>query len=108
MLEGGRLAQMVRDVLEVRTELRAQGASPIELAAATERVVRDAWEPLCVPERQWPVTALLAKCAYCDGTGLVIRHNVKNKLNVIVDEGTPCRCSRGARFEPKQQTQTVG
>lgn len=95
------LGALVNDVAETRAELRRQGASQEAIDAATERLVRHHWEPLVPDQRFWPTALLtLGTCAYCDGTGLVIHRDVKNRLGHVVDEGVPCRCSRGARFLP--------
>lgn len=96
-----RLSKLVAHVCEVRMELRSQDASETVIAQATERVVRDAWEPLVPDQRFWPVQHTLARCVYCDGTGLMLRFNVKNRLGLMVTEGEPCRCPKGARFIEK-------
>lgn len=93
------LGQLVRDLCDLRAELRSLGNDPASVELATERLVRDRWPK--VDERLWPVHLTLARCAYCDGTGLVIHRNLKNRLGVLVDEGTPCRCPLGSRFLPK-------
>lgn len=91
------------EVADMRRELRSSGATPEEIAAATEKMVRHYLEPLVPDERFWPVHLTLARCAYCNGTGLVIHRNVENKLKCTIDDGTPCRCPLGARFLPKIQ-----
>lgn len=92
------LGKLIVDVAETRDELRRQGASVAAIDAATERIVRHYWEPL-VPDRfTWPAWMLIPKCAYCDGTGLVIHRLVKNRLGCLVNEGQPCRCPLGTRF----------
>jgi hypothetical protein len=96
-----RLEKLVANVIEIRAELRRQGASAAAFSTATERTVRDAWEPLVPPMHEWPPYLVFGQCAYCDGTGLVLSFGVINRLGIAVTEGRPCRCPRGARFEPK-------
>ena len=98
--DGMRLTQMLADVVELRDVLRSQGASRAAIQTATENIVRDAWEPLTRPIHEWPGYYQTPTCAYCDGTGLVMRFHVRNRLGVDVTEGEPCRCPRGARFQP--------
>lgn len=93
------LGDIVAAIVELRADMRGAGATEPAIAQATERTVRASWPS--VDERLWPALMTLARCAYCDGTGLVIHRNVKNRLGVIVDEGTPCRCPLGNRFLPK-------
>lgn len=95
------LGRLVLDVYEVRTSLRMQGATEQDIEATTLRMVRERWEPLVPSERFWPAHHLAPKCGYCDGTGLMMARNVTNRLGIVVDEGAPCRCPKGARFEPK-------
>lgn len=100
-----RLERLVAQVCEVREELRRQEATPVVIEAATERLVRDAWEPLVPPASSWPWFHSLPRCARCDGTGLEILRDVRNRLGVVVDEGRPCHCPRGVRFMPKLETE---
>ncbi len=96
------LGSIVHSIAVLRADMRERAASPAEIEAATERVVRANWP--VKDEREWPVWMTLARCAYCDGTGLVIHRGVRNRLGVVVDEGTPCRCALGVKFSPKPQT----
>lgn len=92
------LGDIINAVFELRSDMRAAGATTAEIEKATERSVRSAWPS--TPIDEWPGWAQALRCAYCDGTGLVIHRNVKNRLGVLVDEGTPCRCPLGAKFLP--------
>ena len=96
-----KLRDVVQAVIEVRAECRAEGLSDEVIAARTEQVVRHYWAPFVASEDQWPGWAQAPRCAYCDGTGLVILLNVRDRLGQLVDEGRPCRCPKGIRFLPK-------
>lgn len=93
------LGQLIRDLSDLRSELRELGNDAHSIELATERLVRERWPK--TDERFWPAHLTLARCAYCDGTGLVIHRNVKNRLGGVVDEGVPCRCPQGSKFLPK-------
>lgn len=97
--ESLKLSQLVNAVYQTRAELRASGADDRAVDLATEKLVRAYWGPLVPDERDWPGWFSAPRCAYCDGTGLVIRR-VVNRLRILVDEGVPCRCPKGARFLP--------
>jgi hypothetical protein len=97
------LGSIIVAVCQMRQDMRGAGASELEIEKATERSVRASWPT--VDERMWPAWMTLARCAYCDGTGLVIHRNVKNRLGLIVDEGTPCRCPQGQKFLPKMKSE---
>lgn len=105
MITEMRLKKMAIELYEVRAELRLQGASEAAIRTASEDMVRTAWEPLVPPEKDWPGYFRVPRCAYCDGTGLVLRFNVRNRLGVDVTEGSPCRCPLGVRFLPKPKDQ---
>ena len=98
------LGQIIAAICQMRVDMRSAGASELEITKATERSVRSSWPTK--PEQEWPAWMTLARCAYCDGTGLVIHRNVTNKLGLIVDEGTPCRCPHGQKFLPKVKSET--
>lgn len=97
-----RLRDVFPAVYETRLEMRKNGHSEPEIAAATERLVRHYWAPFVTPLEEWPEWMLSPKCGYCDGTGLVLRFNVLNRLGHSVTDGKPCRCVKGVRFLPKQ------
>lgn len=90
------------DVAAARSEWRTDGLNPAQIEDATERLVRDKLRDFVPDERFWPVQYTLPRCAYCDGCGLVLRRNVRNKLGLMVDVGEPCRCPKGMRFYPKE------
>lgn len=89
------------DVGDMRTEMRGSGHNQPEIDAATERMVRHHLEPEVPPLVEWPAWLDVPRCAYCDGTGLILRR-VVNRLGYLVDQGTPCKCAKGARFLSKQ------
>jgi len=89
-------------VADARAAWRADGMNEREIAKATERMVRHHLDPLTAPLEQWPEWMLRGRCAYCDGTGLVIHKGVTNRLRIEVDEGFPCSCPLGARFIDRQ------
>lgn len=94
-----RLSALVDGLYQARREWREQGLDARQIQAATEKLVRTYWEPLVAHEDTWPEWASAPKCAYCDGSGLVIRR-VINRLKIEVSEGVPCRCPKGLRFLP--------
>lgn len=92
------LVQTFRLAMDMRAEMRTQGATDTQVAAALEKTLRAALT--AVPEAEWPYWARVPRCMHCDGYGLVMRR-VENRLRLMVDEGTPCTCMAGAKFFPK-------
>lgn len=86
---------------DTRAEWRAQGCSEAEIAANTERLVRHELEALVPPEAEWPEALRRPRCAWCQGTGLVLHFRVRDRLGIVTTQGTPCRCTQGVRYLPK-------
>jgi len=99
------LYKVFPEVSELRQTMRAEGRTEPEITAATEQMVRHHLEPHVPPMHTWPEHLVLAKCAYCDGTGLVIHRNVVDRNGVLIDQGNPCRCPKGDKFLPQTPKQ---
>jgi hypothetical protein len=93
------LAAAFRQALQLARELKAEGAPPAERRAAIERILRANW-PATPPERDWPWWARVPRCVRCDGVGLILE-TVVNRLGCTVEQGRPCTCQKGARYEAR-------
>lgn len=98
-----KLAGAFRMAMQMRAEMRADGATDEECRVALEKILRANW-PTLTPERDWPYWARVPRCIHCDGYGLVIRR-VMNRLRLMVDEATPCTCHLGARYIQKPKSE---
>lgn len=96
------LADAFRIAMQMRAEMKAQGATPREMARALEQVIRANWPVL--PESQWPYWARVPRCIHCNGYGLVLREEV-GRLGQHVTVGTPCTCQAGVRHMPASPAQ---
>lgn len=92
------LADAFRIAMQMRSEMRAAGATEREMAQALERVIRANWP--VQPESQWPYWARVPRCMHCSGYGLALRTEV-DRLGQTVEVGTPCTCQAGAKFQPR-------
>ena len=91
----GTLSRAIFAALAIRDQMRADGASDAECAAALEEAVRRHW-PFT---REWKYL-----CGLCDDTGLRLERR-KHALygETWIDVGVPCACSLGVRFIPKRK-----
>jgi hypothetical protein len=96
------LAEAFRHAMQLRTEMREQGASERECSLAIEKILRANWPT--PPESEWPYWARVPRCMHCNGYGLIIR-SVVNRLKCTVDEGTPCTCHLGDRYREKPKAE---
>ena len=78
--------------------MKAQGATPREMARALEQVIRANWPVL--PESQWPYWARVPRCIHCNGYGLKLTTEI-DRLGQTVEVGRPCTCQAGRKFEPQ-------
>lgn len=96
------LAEAFKHAMQLRIEMREQGASEQDCRLAMEKILRANWPS--PPESNWPYWARLPRCLHCNGYGLVIRV-VVNRLGCTVEEGTPCSCQQGARYLDKPKAE---
>lgn len=102
MLTDRQLAATFREAIKMWDAMRADGASLSACVRALETSLRAAWPQ--TPEREWPHWARVPRCIHCHGYGLVIR-TVTNRLGCVVEEGTPCTCQQGARYQEKPKAE---
>ncbi len=95
------LVAAFKQAMILREQMRADGATEAQCAAALEKIIRANWPVR--PESEWPEEYLRPRCGRCDGTGLVMQ-SVLNRLRCWVTEGTPCTCWDGDKFRPKLKT----
>ena len=95
----GRLAGAVTEALQIRDEMKAGGASPEQLHASLEAVIRDVWPK----GRSEPWHS----CGTCSDYGLEM-HDCpgdaacgRPRKHAPHDYGTPCWCEKGRRFREK-------
>lgn len=92
------LGQLVRDLSEMRAELRELGSDDQAIRLATERLVRQRW-PFA---REWKFV-----CQRCDDYGLEMaccpgdRTCGRDKAHLPHEFGVPCWCSAGAKFQKR-------
>jgi len=91
-------------VADARASWRAEGYDAREIAQRTLNLVRLELDGEVPPMNEWPEWALAPKCGYCDGTGLVLRFHVLDRLKQDITLGEPCRCTKGARFIPRRDS----
>ena len=117
MKQDHRLSKAIEDALKIREQMRDDGATPADLAAGFERVVRDVWPTV----REWHYL-----CEQCSDTGLVLYvcapgrrcngistridgpHEQPGKYRRLCalhpeadythEYGEPCDCKFGSRF----------
>lgn len=93
------LGQLVRDLCEMRAELRSNGADARAVELATERVVRQRFPSV----REWKYL-----CQQCQDYGLETaecpgdRTCGRDKPHLPHAFGRPCWCSAGARFKKRE------
>ena len=103
----GHLAATILETIRLRDAQKAAGASQVELDANLEKTLRAAW-PVTRAWHFW--------CERCSDYGLVIRECPGDSTCGRAKEGAkvhpehvyaePCFCHRGARFQPRQPTET--
>lgn len=96
------LSDAFRVAMQMRREMREQGATDRECHKAMENILRANWP--VPPLEDWPWHARLPRCMHCDGYGLVIR-TVVNRLKCTVEEGTPCSCRLGDKYRHRPQAE---
>jgi hypothetical protein len=93
------LGQMVAAIIDMRAELRANGADEHAVSVATERSIRLAWPSV----REWKYL-----CHTCDDYGLEMgfcpgdRTCGRDKQHLPHEFGRPCWCSAGAKFRKRE------
>jgi len=97
------LSDAFRTAMQMRVEMREQGATDAECHKAMENILRANWP--VPPLEDWPWHARLPRCMHCDGYGLISR-TVENRLKCTVDEGTPCSCRSGDKFRNRPAAET--
>lgn len=102
--ELGTLAQTIREALEMRERMKADGATWEALDVAMERTVRAAW-----PKGR--ETAWMYLCPECRDYGLIM-HDCpgdatcgRPKPHLAHDYGTPCWCDKGRRFKERPKSE---
>lgn len=99
----GQLAETFKEAMRIWDAQKAEGLSRLERLVVLEKTLRAAW-PFT---REWKFL-----CPRCDDTGLVMAGCPGDaacgrvKPHLPHDYGTPCWCQKGARFKPKQATET--
>lgn len=96
------LSRAFKQAIQLRHEMRANGASEADCTRAIEKILRANWP--VTSELDWPWHARLPRCIHCNGYGLVMR-TVVNRLHCTVEEGTPCTCQQGARYLDKPKAE---
>ena len=93
------LGAIVAAIIQMRAELRANGADEQAVAMATERSIRAAWPTT----REWKFL-----CQSCDDYGLEMgvcpgdRTCGRDKQHLPHEFGRPCWCGAGAKFRKRE------
>lgn len=94
----GVLAETIRTALQIRDQMKADGATTQECHAALEKTLRASWPQ----RREWKYL-----CQDCRDYGLITvecdggRSCGRDQPHLPHDYGTPCWCSRGEQFKAK-------
>ena len=98
--EEGPLAASFRVAMEIWQKQQADGVPVVDRLAGLEKTLRAAWPQT----REWKYL-----CRSCADYGLVMglcpgdRTCGRDRAHLPHEVGTPCWCSRGAAFKPKQK-----
>jgi hypothetical protein len=96
----GVLSATIREALNLRAKMKADGMSQADLAKNFEGVIRSCW-PFT---REWKFL-----CVECSDLGLILhecdgnRQCGRHQEHLPHRYGTPCWCSLGARFKAKER-----